>query len=256
MLSGIMISVKLAAQLNESDTARLQIRAGMSGAWQQGNIELLTLRSRLEAVTNGMMQIVFKTQNNSLYQSFGRNKADNDISSRNYVYYNPQARVYPFAMIYLQTNYRRQISSRWFGGAGGTWQFVRSTTSNLKLSGSLVYEETKFRRSECNEMAYNGNNQITLWRATAYLSGWHQLFEQRLRLYYSAYWQPGLSETHNFRSQIDAGIEFPVWKGLNATMVYSITHEEVVPLQVKQNDRILTFGFSYLFKKQNHLHDH
>ena len=249
ILYGAFFSVKLPAQLNESDTAKMQLRAGISGAWQQGNVELFTLRSRLELVSNGTKSLVFKTQNNSLYQSFGSNKADNDISSRNYLYYQPQARMYPFAMVYLQTNYRRQISNRWFGGAGGTWQFVRSAKSNLKLSGSIVYEETRFKRPEYNEAAYNGNSQIALWRATAYLAGWHQLFEKRLRIYYSAYWQPGISQIHNFRSQIDAGFELPLWKGLNATVVYSFTHEEVVPVLVKQNDRILTFGLGYLFKK-------
>ena len=239
------------AQLNESDTARVQLRAGLTGAWQQGNVSLLTLRSRLEAVSNGMKPLVFKTQNNSLYQEFGNRKADNDISSRNYLYYRPTNKVYPFAMAYLQTNYRRQISFRWFAGVGATWQLVQKPRSNLKLSASLVYEQTQFKSSIYNETVYNGNDQINLWRATAYLSGWHQLFHQRMRLYYTAYWQPALDGNNNYRTQLDAGIDFPVWKGLSFTALYTFAHEEVVVQKVKQDDRILTFGLSYQFRKNN-----
>lgn len=101
-----------------------------------------------------------------------------------------------------------------------------------------------------NEAAYNGNDKIGLWRATAYLSGWHRLFHQRLRLYYTAYWQPGLSAIHNYRTQLDAGIDFPLWLGFNATIQYAFTHEAVVTQNTQQNDKILTFGLSYQFSKK------
>jgi hypothetical protein len=249
----ILCWVTLHAQLNESDTAKMQLRAGITGTWQQGNVNLLLLRGRLEAVSNGMKPVVFKTQNNSLYQEFGKNKADNDINSRNYLYYKPLEKVYPFGMFFVQTNYRRQIDFRWFAGGGVTWQFVQKLRSNMKLSGSMVYEETRFRNNRFNAPVYNGSETIPLWRFTTYLSGWHQLFHQRIRLYYTAYWQPGLDGNKNYRTQLDAGIDFPVWKGLNFTVAYSFTHEEVVVEKVKQDDRILTFGLSYQIKKNNTL---
>jgi hypothetical protein len=232
----------------------MQFRMGISGAWQQGNVNVLTLRGRLEGVSNGMKPWVFKTQNNSLYQEFGNQKADNDINSRNYLYYKPRRVIYPFAMAYLQTNFRRQISTRWFAGAGGTWQFLKKNKSNIKLSASMVYEQTKFRSDRFNEPAYNGSSVIALWRATTYLGGWHQLFNQRVRLYYTGYWQPALHGQNNFRTQVDAGLDFPLWKGLSAGIVYAFSHEEVVPEKVKQVDRILTFGFSYLFQENNKNH--
>lgn len=254
LIIGILLcGAILHAQLNESDTAKMQFRAGITGAWQQGNVNLLLLRGRLEAVSNGMKPLVFKTQNNSLYQEFGNNKADNDINSRNYLYYKPLKKVYPFGMVFLQTNFRRQISFRWFAGGGATWQFVQKPRTNMKLSASMVYEQTRFRSDRFNAPVYNGNEIIALWRATTYLSGWHQLFHQRMRLYYMAYWQPGLDRNKNYRTQIDAGIDFPVWKGLNFAVAYSFTHEEVVVEKVKQDDRILTFGLSYQIKKNNTL---
>jgi Protein of unknown function, DUF481 len=252
VFTAILQTGSMQAQLNESDTARMQLRAGITGAWQQGNIDLLTLRGRFEMVSNGLKPWVFKTQNTLLYQEFGGRKADNDLNSRNYLYFHPQKKVYPFAMAYISTNYRRRISSRWFAGGGATWQAVNRQNTVLKLSASMVYEQTRFKTNAFNEPAYNGSSEINLWRATGYFSGIHHLFQKHLRLYYTVYCQPGFDDAPNLRWQLDAGIDLPVWKGLNATVVYAYSFEEVVPVAVKQVDRILTFGISYQYKKQNH----
>lgn len=236
-------------QLNESDTAHFQLRAGATGAWQQGNVELLVLRARLELVSNSHQPLVFKTQNNSLYQGFSGRKADNDLNSRNYLYWKPANTVYPFTMAYVQTNFRRQIDFRWFAGAGATWQVVQKPRTNLKLSGSLVKESTAFSGNRYNETAYNGSSQINLWRGTLYLAGLHLLFNERLKLYYAAYWQPGLEHVPNNRAQLDAGMDFAVWKGLSFLVQYNMSYEQVVATSVKQDDRMLTFGLSYQLKK-------
>ncbi len=241
----LLASLGTYAQLNESDTARFQFRAEASGAWQQGNVDLLVLRGRLELVSNSHHPIVFKTQNNSLYQEFSGFKADNDINSRNYLYWKPKQKVYPFAMLYWQTNYRRQIDSRWFSGAGVTWQFVQKSMSTIKVSASMVYEATQFKSNTFNQEFYSGNEQIDLWRATVYIAGWHRLLDDNLRLNYSAYWQPGLDEVSNNRAQVDAGLDYPVWKGLRLLAQYSFTYEQIVAAGILQHDRILTFGISY-----------
>jgi hypothetical protein len=203
----------------------------------------------LELVTNSDKPLVFKSQNNSLYQEFGGFKADNDVSSRNYGYWKPFRKFYPFAMLYYQTNFRREINSRWFGAMGYTWQMVQKPKTTLKLSGSLVYETSNFRNDQFNESAYNGSSEISLARATVYLAGWHRLADNKLRLYYSGYWQPGLESNPNNRFQFDLGIDFPIWKGLSATSQYTFSYEQVVTEDVLQEDRILTFGLSYQIKK-------
>jgi hypothetical protein len=152
-------------------------------------------------------------------------------------------------MLYFQTNYRREIDYRWFGGLGYTWQVLQKPRSTIKLSGSLVYESTRFRSDQFNESTYNGSDQISLARATLYLAGWHKIADSKLKLYYSAYWQPGLDSTPNHRFQLDLGLEIPLWKGLNATMQYSFSREQVVTSTLLQKDWILTFGLSYQLKK-------
>jgi len=249
-MAGVLIGIPAFAQLNESDTALFQFRAGVTGAWQKGNVDLLVLRTRMELVTNSHRAVVFKSQSNSLYQSFSGFKADNDINSRNYFYYYPFRKVYPFTMVYAQTNFRRQIDFRWFAGAGATWQFFKKPATNMKLSASVVYEHTDFSNAQFNEDFYNGSSNINLWRTTLYLTGWHQLFDHHLKLYYTAYWQPGFDEVTNNRAQVDVGIDFPVWHGLNMVPQYSYTYEQVVASSVKQYDRIVTFGIGYQLQKK------
>ena len=237
------------AQLNESDTARFQVRAGVTGALQKGNVDLLIARGRLDVVSNTYKAMVFKSQNNSLYQEFSGFKVDNDINSRNYLYFKPFRKFYPFVMVFIQTNFRREIKSRVFGGAGYTWQVIQLPKTNLKLSASLVYENSAFRNNQFNEGFYNGMSTIPIWRGTVYLAGWHRLLTQKLRLYYTAYWQPGFADVPNNRASLDIGIDMPVWKGLAVALQYTYTYEQVVTSKVQQVDRILTFGVGYQIKK-------
>lgn len=246
------VPIATLAQLNESDTARLQLRAGLSGAWQKGNVDLLVLRSKLDVVAaDSSGQWVYKSQNSHLYQAFGGRRADNDLSSRHYLYHHPRRQVYPFAMLYLQTNYRRKLDYRVFGGAGLTVQLLRTAGSNLKLSGSVVYEGTRFDAKSYNKLAYNGSPTIALWRSTFYLAGWHPLAQKKARLFYTAYLQPGLDGNRNLRSSLELGLDLPVWKGLGMQLAYLYVREGVMPDEVRTTDQLLTFGLQYRFLKNN-----
>jgi hypothetical protein len=238
------------AQLNESDTVMFQFRSNLTGNYQQGNVDLLTIRGRLDFSFAPVKDVVFKSQNNSLYQEFSKAKADNDIFSRNYLYFKPQWKVYPFGIAYISANYRRKIDTRFFAGAGVTWQLLNKTYHVIKLSASTVYETTSFKGTVYNYQEYNGSNKIHVWRGTLYTGGWNYLVKKRLRLYYDAYWQPAFNKTNNYRTQYDIGVDFPVWKGLSFTTLYTFTHENVAIKNVKQEDKILSFGLSYNYKRK------
>ncbi len=237
------------AQLNESDTLKFQMRASASGSWQKGNIDLLVVRGKLDYVANGNKSLVFKSQNNSLLQQFDSFKADNDINSRNYLYYKPQLIIYPFAMFFAQINFRRKIDYRFFGGIGVTYQVVKTENNSVKLSASVVKEKTRFSANQFNQGHYNGDKDIVLWRGTAYVSGNHKMAKSTLRLFYNAYWQPALEAVPNNRVQVDAGVEMPIWKGLSVNVQYIFNYEQVVTEKIKQTDRMMTFGIAYQFKK-------
>lgn len=239
------------AQLNESDTARLQVRASLTGNFQQGNVEVTTVRSKLDVVASPVLSWVFKSQNSSLYQSFYSVKADNDLFSRNFLYYHPERRLYPFAIAYISTNYRRKIDLRYFAGAGATLQLINTPRHVVKLSAGVVYENTRFAASTYTETRYNGSPIIGLWRGTTWLGGWHYLLDNHLRLYYDAYYQPTFSDATNYRWQYDIGVDFPIWRGLAFNALYTYTHENVVITKIQPDDKILTVGLSYTFRKRH-----
>ncbi len=245
VLLSLLMPMVVWCQLNESDTVKFQIRASVSGNYQKGNVELLALRSKLDITYAPVKSFDFKSQNNSLYQSFFGTKADNDLFSRNYLYYKLQHKVYPFAIGYISANFRRKIDFRYFAGAGVTYQVIRRSENQIKFSVSAVHEQTNFKGSTYNFSEYSGNSKIKVWRATAYVAGWHYFFQKHLRIYYDAFWQPAFNNSNNYRTQFDLGADFPVWKGLAFNVLYTYTHENVVIQNIKPNDRILTFGLSY-----------
>jgi hypothetical protein len=246
LLKAILLSGSVAfTQLNESDTLKFQIRTSASGALQIGNVDLLIVRGNVDLVMNGHKDLVFKSQNNSLFQQFDDYKADNDINSRNYLYYKPSRRIYPFAMFFAQTNFRRKIDYRFFGGLGITFQTVRTKNSNIKFSASVVHEKTLFSTNQFSEVYYNGVNDIALWRTTVYIAGIHKMSNRKIRVFYNAYWQPAFEPVPNNRVQIDIGVEMSVWKGLRVNTQYIFNYEQVVAEKIKQIDRILIFGLSY-----------
>ena len=236
------------AQLNESDTTKFQLRASVTGNYQQGNVEVLNIKSKIDFTFSPQKSWVIKSQNSSLYQAFYSVEADNDIFSRNYIYYKPQHKVYPFAIAYISTNYRRKIDNRYFAGAGVTYQLISTNKNVLKLSVSTVYETTSFKSNTYNYNGYNGDDKISVWRGTIYVGGWNYLLEKHIRLYYDAYWQPAFNNSNNYRTQVDAGVDFQIWKGLSFNALYAFTHENVVIQKVKQEDKILTFGIAYNLK--------
>lgn len=236
------------AQINESDTVKFQLMGSVTGNYQKGNVGILSIRSRLDLSLLFEKNWVLKSQNSRLYQAIYSAKADNDIFSRNYIYYQPQYRIYPFAIVYISANYRRQIDKRYFAGAGFTYQLIRKNKNILKLSASTVYEATSFKSSIYNYHEYNGKDKINLWRGTIYVSGYNYLLQNHIRLYYDAYWQPAFNNSNNYRTQVDVGVDFSVWKGLSFNALYAFTHENVVIEKIIQEDKIVTFGIAYHLK--------
>ncbi len=235
------------AQLTENDTAKFQLRSSVTGNYQQGNVELLNIKTRIDLLFRYSNKWAFKSQNNHLYQAFYSRKADNDIFSRNWWYYQPQRQYYPFVIAYMAANFRRKIDLRYFAGAGLTVRMVQTARHQLKLSASAVYEQTRFAGLSYNDPHYNGSNHVAVWRATTYLAGADYLLASHIRLYYDAYWQPALDHARNYRVQIDTGIDIPLYKGLAFSMLFSFTRENTVISGVEQVDKLLGFGLTYHF---------
>ncbi|MBV6443290.1 MAG: DUF481 domain-containing protein [Haliscomenobacteraceae bacterium CHB4] len=236
---------RLAAQINESDTLLFQYNTSLGGNLQSGNLKAAAVRLKADLSLAPSPQWAFKTQNSYRYQEFFERKADNDFYSRNFFYLWQHRRVYPFAMTFVSTNFRRKIDFRYFAGIGATWQIVRRPRHTVKAALSGVHESTRFAGSVYNYPEYDGSDNVDTWRATWWLFGKHLLTGRHLRLYYETFVQPSVQRGNNFRWQIETGLEWPVWKGLSFTVSYIFTHENVVIRNITPDDGLLTFGIAF-----------
>ena len=238
------------AQINESDTLDIQIKLLLTGIRQSGNVDLTIIRSRAEFLLSISEELKFKSQNNTLYQAFGGFKADDDLNSRNYLYFRPDSYIYPFAMAFMQTNFRRKINYRYFYGVGATWQLIALRNAYLKVSSALVYENTQFTSNLYNDVYYDGSNNIKIWRPTLYMAGSIKFIDDKIKLNFSAYWQPGLDEVANYRFQSEINLDFKFWKGLALSIQYLLQYEQVTPKTIMTYDRLFTFGINYQYSRK------
>lgn len=234
----------LLAQINESDTLNVKASLSITGFYQGGNVETLIFRAKTDFSFKPWKKWVFKNQNSYVYQEFGKEKADEDILSLNFLYLNPERKIYPFALAFVSTNFRREIHLRYLFGAGATFQILNKKKDWLKFSLSSEYEHTDFYKANFNHTDYNGDRIINTLRATIWANGKYHLFKDKIIISHESYFQPSLEASNNYRWQADIGFELPVWKFLNFKINYRHTFESIVIENQKKEDRFLTLGFT------------
>lgn len=240
----LFLPVILSAQINESDTLKLKANLSLTGFWQGGNVETVIFRAKSEVSLKPWENWIFKTRNSYVYQEFGKEKADEDILSLNFLYINPERKFYPLFLGFVSTNFRREIDLRYIYGAGVTYQVLNEKDNWLKFSISSEYERTDFAKATFNRSEYNGDASIKTLRGTFWVNGKYHVFKKKLILSHESYVQPSLEKGNNFRWFADIGIELPVWKFLNFKINYLHTYESVVIEGQQREDRFLTFGFT------------
>lgn len=240
----LLLPIITLAQINESDTLNVKADLSVTGFWQSGNVETLIFRAKSGVSFKPFKKWVFKTQNSYVYQEFGKEKADEDILSLNFLYLNPERKIYPLALAFVSTNFRREIDLRYLLGAGVTFQILNKDKNWLKFSITSEYERTNFKKADFNNTEYNGDRTINTMRGTLWVNGKYHLFKNRLIFTHESYFQPSLQKSNNYRSQIDLGIELPIWKFLNFKVNYLHTYESIVIKDQKEEDTFLTFGLT------------
>lgn len=240
----LFLPLFLSAQINESDSLKIKAKLSLTGFWQSGNVETIIFRAKADFSFKPFEKIVFKTQNSYIYQEFGKEKADEDILSLNFIYFNPERKIYPLLLGFVSTNFRRKIDLRYLLGAGVTFKLLDKKNNWLKVALSSEYENTHFGTTQFNKPQYKGSEYISTFRSTIWINGKYQLLKKKFIITHELYFQPSLEQSDNFRWQADLGLEFPIWKFLNFKINYIHTFESVVIQSQKQEDNFLTFGFT------------
>ncbi|KAB8152289.1 DUF481 domain-containing protein [Kordia sp. TARA_039_SRF] len=239
-----LFPIFLTAQINESDSLKVKADLSLTGFWQGGNVDTFIFRAKSEVAFKPFNKWVFKTKNSYVYQEFGKEKADEDILSLNFLYLNPKKRFYPQALAFISTNFRREIDLRYLVGGGVTYQILTHKKRWLKVSLTSEYEYTRFSMTDFNKDKFDGSGTINTLRGTIWINGKYHLFKDKVILSHESFFQPSIRYNNNFRWQADVGIELPIWKFLNFKVNYLHTFESVVVADQKQEDQFLTFGLT------------
>ncbi|MEO1436193.1 MAG: DUF481 domain-containing protein [Bacteroidota bacterium] len=234
----------LDAQLNESDTVKIKANLSITGFYQGGNVQTAIFRANSALMYKPWEKWVFKTQNSYVKQAFGGDLADEDVLSLNFLYFDPEKRVYPLALGFISKSFRREIDLRTIVGAGVTFRLLDHEENWLKASITWEYEQTRFDQADFNRDAYDGETNINTLRGTIWMNGKFHLFEKRMIFGFESYFQPSVLQSDNFRWQADLNLDLPLWKWLNFRINYLHTFENVVVVGQETQDRILSFGFT------------
>ncbi|MEQ6122765.1 DUF481 domain-containing protein [Pseudotenacibaculum sp. MALMAid0570] len=239
-----ILPLVLTAQINERDTLRLKADLSLTGFWQGGNVETLIFRAKSGLSFQPWKKWVFKTQNSYVFQEFGKEKADEDFLSLNFLYINPERKFYPLILGFASTNFRREIDIRYLFGGGFSYQIFTKNKDWLKMSLTGEYEQTNFKRANFNLVEYNTSKSINTFRSTLWMNGRYYIFKNKMILTHEMFFQPSLEDSDNFRWRADVALELPVWKFLNFKINYLRTYESIVITGQKQEDEFLTFGLT------------
>jgi hypothetical protein len=231
-------------QTPEADTLKLKASLALTGIYQTGNVETLIFRAKSDISYRPWKKWVYNNRSSYLYQAFDRDKADEDIVSLNFLYFNPDQRFYPQLIGIIATNFRRRIDLRYLFGGGYTYRVFRKENNWLKISLSSEYENTFFSENDFNIDEYDGTSSIPTLRGTLWLNGRYHFLKKRIIFSHEAYIQPSLEESNNYRWQADLSLEMPLNKYISFKINYLHTYENIVVANQKKQDRLLTFGFN------------
>jgi hypothetical protein len=238
----LLVAYRLPAQLTEADTARLGGRVALTGSWLTGNVNRFLAIASADAVVNRGGWAIRSAQT---WQqgSFGGFPTERDLFSRNFFYLRPHARLYPYAMLWAETNLRRNLDLRLQGGVGMSWVAVRQHRAQLKTSVTLTAESARFGSDRFLDSAYNGNRTLQTLRGTVRIFGRVQpLATSKCVLRFEAWAQPALTDAGNIRLHADAALDWPIAGKTAFRVAFNYNRESVVPVGVMPADAFLTFG--------------
>jgi hypothetical protein len=234
---------KIFAQLNESDSLHLQIKFTSTGSLLDGNVSRMVFLNKLE-VARANEKSGFSTRNDYQYGTTRKILTENDFLSYNFLYLHPLAKIYPYWMALIETNYRRNIFFRYQTGPGVTWNAVRQKDNLLKISLTGTYENTRYGGTTFDDERYNGLQVIETWRITGRIFGKHKIFKEKLRLSYEFWWQQSVQDANNYRFHTEESLELPVSKHFSFRTGFRYSYENIELAGLKPFDLFWTYGIA------------
>ncbi|MFZ5628965.1 MAG: DUF481 domain-containing protein [Spirochaetota bacterium] len=221
-------------------TPETQLKGGASLFYNSGNLERILTRGDVLASHHNPLW-AGSTNTSYTWGTFGPLQTEDDWSSRNFAYSWPHARVYPFAMHWLETGLRRRINLRNQLGAGATVALFSSVDSVLKFSVMLSGEATDYRSAAYLPDGSLQSPERPLPRFTPRLY-YRQKLVPPLSLTAEVWYQQSIRAANDYRWHVESGLEFRLAKAVALKTMAIWHYESAVPLAVKRYDVLWTAG--------------
>lgn len=249
-LAWLVIAGSASAQLQEGDTTRWQFNSTFSWRLNTGNVErlIVTPEANLSHL-NKDKRWGFSARERYTYGTFGPVKTESDLLSRNFVYLNPNNRIYPYAMLWFQTHARQQLEFRYQAGLGVTVLPLKSRRQVIKLSITATYEQNSYQSVGLTELHDPAVKSYNVVRATGRIFGSHSFPQNVVSVYYEFYFQQAVDNINNWRIFSEGGITTAITRGFSMRTYINYEYQSVHLQSVKPNDLILNVGLNYRVAK-------
>lgn len=242
----LLIIGKTFAQLEESDTARWQFNSTVSLRLNTGNIQrlIVTPEANVSHLPKNKLW-GFSMRQRYTFGTFGKYRTENDLLSRNFLYFIPEKRVYPYIMLWMNTHERQRLSFRYQVGPGVTFVPLKKGNQIIKLSATFSYEQNWYKEDKLTLISDTLARNYNVFRATARIFGSHKLAKGIVDIYYEFLWQPSLTSLQNWRLFAEGGVNVKIVKGFSMRSFITYEYQQVHVTTEKPNDLVLSIGVNY-----------
>lgn len=228
-------------QITESDTLAFGWKLGLNGSNISGNVERTLIISNLDISSVGS-NLAYRGSLNYQFGTFGKFTTENDVFLRNFVYYSPKKNNYPYLMFWYESNLRRKIQNRYQLGLGASLKLIKTKNHFLKLSTTYSYEISEFdfpiKIDEKSILNYDTQ------RLTLRAFGQNNINKGLAKFNYEFWFQQSVFDIEDYRANLEANIEFQLYKLLKFKTGLSSHYENITVENVVRFDSIIFFGLT------------
>ena len=229
----------LRAQLSETDTTAWQYLISASGSITRGNAERVLLLNKAE-IKHVQQPWGFITSNTYRYGTLSRVKREDDIGTKNYLYWHPHHRLYPYGLLWVESNLRQKLGVRWMLGGGVTKVAVQQPDLLIKLTAGFVWEKNRYLK-DVPELESRGNGyEPSRWRARLFarFAAWEGAVKGNVEAWYMPAW----NFNSDYRYYIDGNIDVPVKAGWSFRAHGQFLYNNWIVPGTSRGDLLITYG--------------
>ncbi len=246
LLSGSLLSQNLVKTDTEySDTVKASFSLNVEGSFQKGNTDIVSILSGED------IKITYKKLETIIHTYFDYGESDGLMDQKNILpsftldlWY--KSKISPFFLQTIEYSFEKEIDLRSQTGAGVKYTFLelgKEDTGNsadklkISISGAGIHDYTNLKDRP-------GNYDCNIWRISLRFKAEGSFINSLFGFSHITFFQPSVKRLKNAIWRSDTQFLISLTDLLSFSTTFRYTHQDVVPMGVKNDDYKLTFGFS------------